>query len=962
MGRRKDKKKKSLVKRILNWSGITLLLVIIALILIPILFKDQIKEMALNEANKMLLADVALEDFDLTLLSTFPNLTVSFDGVKITGRNEFNKVELVNIKNLEARIGLWSVIGGDQIEINAVHLHEPKIDIRVLENGWANYDIVKPDSVLVEEEVDTEESNFKLQLKEYSINNGVVKYDDRASNLFAELVNLNHTGKGDLTADVINFETSTNMDELTFAMDGLNYLTSVKTEMIVNLLMEFTENSSKFTLKENSIALNAFKMQIDGYYEILEGYDNMDFKINASQTSFKDLLSLIPSFYTMGYEQMASSGNLGLDALLKGRLDEINMPGWDVNLHVADASIAYPDVPGKINNITIAAGSKFEGGDNLDKMTIDVDKFHADFVGNKLDAQLKMRNPMTDPYLKAVIIADIDLSTLEQVMPMAEEESYNGKLVSNINVNGRLSALEKEDYEAFKAEGVLQVDQMKYSSADLPQEVNIETMKFLFSPDNLNLENFSAKMGSSDFNANGTIDNYMAYLFKDEKLHGKFNYSSKNLNIDELMQLSYDEESASSTEIKPSTAEVAPLLIPDNIDFELSSEIDNLVYDGMNIKDVTGDLILRDEQANLSNMKMKALGGDIALTGNYNTKNHTTPKLEFSYDLSKIDINALTSNFLTIEKLAPIGKYAQGIIDSKFTLSTDLMPDFTPIYNTLNGDGTLFTNEVQVAGFKPLEKLSEVMKMKELNEGSFKDVRTSFAIEDGKLRVKPFNLDFGKGISSNVSGTTSLEQDIDYKLAMNVPKELVPKSFVDVAEKAVAQVNKIPGFKINAIPEVINVNAFIVNKITDPKIETNFKEALMEQAGGFKNTVKDLIDDKVTEVKDSVKAVINNIKDNAKEELEAKKKEILDQAQKQADAVKKEAKKAADKVRTEADKQAKNLMDEAGNNPLKKKAAEISGNKLKEKAEISAQKIESNGESKANKIMNEARSKADKIR
>lgn len=72
----KTKKKKSLLRRILKWSGITFVLLLIAIILIPIFFKDKIKEMVIEEVNKTLTAKLELDDFDLTLLSTFPNLSV----------------------------------------------------------------------------------------------------------------------------------------------------------------------------------------------------------------------------------------------------------------------------------------------------------------------------------------------------------------------------------------------------------------------------------------------------------------------------------------------------------------------------------------------------------------------------------------------------------------------------------------------------------------------------------------------------------------------------------------------------------------------------------------------------------------------------------------------------------------------------------------------------------------------
>ncbi|MFN5877665.1 MAG: hypothetical protein ACK44B_02280, partial [Flavobacteriales bacterium] len=66
--------------------------------------------------------------------------------------------------------------------------------------------------------------------------------------------------------------------------------------------------------------------------------------------------------------------------------------------------------------------------------------------------------------------------------------------------------------------------------------------------------------------------------------------------------------------------------------------------------------------------------------------------------------------------------------------------------------------------------------------------------------------------------------------------------------------------------------------------------------------------------------------------------------------------------RSEAAKQADQLMKEAGSNPVKKKTAELTGNKLKKEAEEKAQKIEREGDQKADAIMATARQKADAIK
>lgn len=944
-----------LLKKVLKWSGITLLLIIIALILVPIFFKDEIKEMVIVEVNKTLNAELSLGDFDLTFISTFPNMTVELIDTKLQGVNEFKDVTLASIKTVEAHVGFWSVVGGDQIEIDEVHIIEPVFDVRVLQNGLANYDIVKPDSLKTEEEI-TEPSSFKLSLKEYSISNGKILYSDKSADMSAEIINLNHTGTGDLTADVIDFKTKTTMDELSYSMDGLSYLTKVKTDAVINLLMEFTESSSKFTLKENEIKLNAITLGFDGFYEMLDGYDNMDIKLDASKATFKDFLSLIPMFYQSGYEGMITSGKLALNGVVKGKLDDTNMPGWDFNMGVSDASINYPDLPGQIKNIQLLAGSKFPGGSDLDLMTVDVPKFHANFSKNTIDADLSMKRLMSDPFMKSKIVANVDLSTMKDFIPMEEGEEYNGILDADVNIKGKMSDLEKGDFEAFTAEGDLTLADVVYKTASLPNEVDIDKVKFTFAPQQLTLNELDARMGKSEFKMNGDVENYFGYLLRDETLKGNFAFNSDNLDLDELMPAS---EAAAETEKTAETsASEDPLLIPANIDFNLRTNIKNTKYNGIDIKNVTGGIQLKDEIASLNDLKMDAMGGQIGLKGKYNTQNHETPKMDFGYSLKDVDINQLATNFLTVEKLAPISKYAFGKISSDFDMTTDLTASFEPILSSITSLGDLRSSSITVKGFKNLEKLESVTKLQNISNQTIKNFKTKFKINDGKLSLTPFNVMLGK-IGTEVSGYTSLDQTMDYDLKMNVPKDQIPASMIKEVEKAMSKLNAlVPKLNIGELPNFIPVNVKMIGDVKNPKITTDFKEAILKATGDFKDNV---ISSVTETIKDTVTAVITDQIDNAKAEIEKQKQKILADAQKQADKVIVEAKKAADVVRTEGDKQADELVKAAGSNPIKKKIAEQGAKTMRAEAEKKAKKLEDEGKKQADGIMAKARAEADKL-
>lgn len=950
------KKAIKIPKKILKWTGIAVLLVVLALILIPYFFKDEIKEMVVNEVSATLNADFTLEDFDLTFFSTFPNMTVELDGVKVQGIDQFKDITLAEITQLQAKVGFWSVISGDQIEIEAIHIVEPKFDVRVLQDGTANYDIVKTTEEIAEENPEVaEESSFKLSLKEYSISGGMINYDDQPGGLFANIKNLNHNGEGDLTADVIDFKTTTSMDELTYEMDGISYLDKVNTNLIINLLMEFKENESKFTLQENEIRLNELTLSIDGFYEMLENHDNIDLKLNTSKTTFKALLSLIPTFYQSGYEKMVTSGSLAINAFAKGKIDDTNLPAWDAGLKIDNASIRYPDLPGKISNIQVDAGSKFPGGDNLDKMTVEVKKFHANLSKNSLDAKLLMSNVMSDPLIDASVLANLNLATIKDFVPMAEGEEYSGILDADVSINGRMSDLEKSDFEKFKAEGDLVLSEMIYKSSDLPSDVNIERMKFTFSPKNLEMNELKATMGKSDFAMNGVIDNYLGYAMRDETLKGDFTFKSNYLDLDELMPATESTTSTeASTEDTPTNGTEEVVLIPGNIDFKLKTQINEVKYDGMNIKNINGNVSLKDEIASLDHVTMDAMGGKIGMNGNYNTQNHIEPKMDFGYNLNEIDIHELAVNFITVEKLAPITKYARGKISSNFNMSTLLTPGFEPILSSLISDGDILSKSLSIEDVEILKKIEGVTKLKDLSSQTLKNFKTKFKVVDGKVTTTPFDVKMGK-INSEVSGYTTLDQKMDYSMNMMVPKSEIPAGMIKEVEAAMSKINSaVPNLNIGSLPDFIPVKVKMIGDITNPKITTDFKESILKATGNMKDQL-------VETIKDTLTNIINEQVDNAKEELEKQKQKILEDAQKEADKIVVEAKKAADLVRAEGDKQANDLIKEAGSNPIKKRIAEEGAKKIRQEAEKNAKKVEAEGQKQADGVMAKAREQADRV-
>ncbi len=938
------------MKRFLKWFFGILVFLLIVLIAAPFIFKDKIIETLKETINEEVNAQIDWTDSDLTLISTFPYFTLDLNGLNVKGVEKFENVTLADIKTISLSLNLQSVINGNY-SVEKIKINDAQINVLVLEDGSANYDIAKP-SDEIEDNSEEESAPFSFHLKSYEINNADVVYDDKSLSVYTGLKGLNHSGEGIFEGDIYDLKTKTDAESVTIGYEGVNYLSRALTDVKCDLEMNLAE--WVFTFKENNLKLNEINLGFDGWFKMAQDYYEMDIKFKSNENTFSSLLSLIPGAYTPDFGDVKTDGLLALSGKLFGKYSETTLPGFNLNLDVKNAYFQYPDLPTKMEKINIKTLVDFPGGMNYDKLIVDVQNFEVQFLENKIKSSFYTTNVETDPYLKSSILANIDLAKLMEVIPLEEGDNLNGKLVSNIELEGNYSAIEQEKYDEFKALGDIQLSQMKYSSKSSAYDVNIDSMLFKFSPEQLELAEFSSKIGKSDLSANGTLNNYLQYFMKDEPLSGNFNVNSNYFDMDELMP-----EEDEDTDIETDSTETYEIIpIPKNISFTLNSNIKQLIYDSIPLSNMSGIVKLENGIAYLENVKMNVFEGSVLMNGNYNTQDLSKPSVAFDYDIKNLDINKSAQYFNTIEKMAPIAKSSQGKFSSQMTFNSLLGQDMYPIYNTMTGKGNLKTNEVIIKDFKPLTKLADVTGLEKFRNQTINDVYLTFEFKDGKVFVDPFDVKMGN-INANVQGSTSFEEEINYDIKLDVPKSELG-SAANLASNATSKLSSLTGTNISS-NENLKLNVFMTGTVTDPKISTDLKdqgkELVTSVVDSVKNKVKDEVKDKIDDAKEKVDEEIKNLL--AEAERNANK--VREEGKKAADEIRKQGKSAADQVRAEAKKQADALIKEAGSNIVKKKLAEEAAKKVIAEGEKKAIGVETEAEKKAKATEAEANKKADRI-
>lgn len=826
-----------------------------AAIAIPLFFKKEIDAKIKSAINKSVNAKVDFKDLDLSLISSFPNLGIKINNLTIVGIDSFAKDTLANVKQLQLNVNLLSVIKGETYQIKSVNLNEPNIFAYVLKSGKSNWDIMKSNSTSTSG--DTAKTAFKIALQKYTIEKGKIIYDDASLGFFMNLENLNHTGKGDFTQDLFTLQTQSDIEKLTVKYGGIPYLNKVKLD--AELPIDIDLKHMKFAFAENKIKLNELVLSAIGYLAMPNDQDIvMDLKFDAKQSELKNFLSLIPAIYAANFKDLEATGKFAMNGVAKGTYNDKSLPAFNVNLSIENGKVKYPSLPSAINNIQVK--SQITNPDGvIDHTVVNVPAFHLEFGQVPVDGRLLLKNPTTDPYVDMALKGKLDLKQLTAIFPM-KDMTLSGILDADVQAAGRKSSIDKGQYEAFKASGQILANNFNYAGKNVPMPVSVLTAKMVFSPKNITLSNLSAKVGKSDFAANGSVNNYLSYFFKkNQALQGNFNMSSNLIDVNELMgPKSTTEESGKKTDSKLSVFEV-----PGNIDFNLAAKAGRVLYDTYDITNAHGTLLVKNKTVTFKDMALNMLDGTVKMNGSYATVDPKKPKVDVDFGIEKMDIQKAFSAFNTVKLLAPVAKYTKGIFSTNLKFNSDLDEHMMPVYSSINAEG--LTNIIQAVldGFEPLNKLASSLSSDKFKKLELNNLITKFKIKDGRLNVAPFDIK-KDGIVMNVQGSNGLDQTMDYNLGLNLPRAMLGAKANETANAMIAKLNGKVGTNVS-MSETIKVNAVLGGTFLKPTI--NLKYGAGDTKTAVKDVVNNAIADKRAELETKAQAKIDTVKAKATEKV-----------------------------------------------------------------------------------------------
>ena len=570
---------------------------------------------------------------------------------------------------------------------------------------------------------------------------------------------------------------------------------------------------------------------------------NLTFKTPTSD--FKNFLGLVPEAYAGNINQVKTTGEFKVSGKVDGKLTETTIPKFNIELASNNASFQYPDLPKAVRNIIIDTHIVNETGlmndtyVNLDQLSFSIDQ-------DVFNAKATIKNVAENPLVDAALKGTINLANVTKAYPVQLDKPLTGILKADVTTKFDMKSVETSQYQNIQNAGTLSLTGFKYEGPEMAKPFEIKSTSLAFNPNQIRLNEFDAKTGSSDLQITGGLDNLYGFLFKKQVLKGSFDMNSSRLVVSDFMAPT----TSTSDDGKKTTTEAVK--IPDFLDCSISAKATNVVYDNLDLKNVSGNLAIKDEAISLSNLKMDVFGGSIGLNGMVSTKG-AKPIFNMDLGLNAVNIAESFTQVEMLKSIAPIANVINGKLNSTIKLSGDLTDDMTPNLKTLTGDlvGQLLSTTVNEKNSTLLTALSSNVKFLDVSKLNLNDIKAALSFKDGKVAVKPIDLTY-QDINITVGGTHGFDQSMNYDVQFDVPAKYLGTEVTSLLNKLTPADQQ----KLERVP----ITANLTGNFTNPNIKTDLKQATTNLATQIVKLQKEKL---VNEGTSALSNLFNGTKDNA---------------------------------------------------------------------------------------------------
>lgn len=750
-----------ILKKILLYTGLGLLVIVVSLALSVFLFKDQIIRNFIEAANKNLSTPVKIGKIDVSVFQKFPQLSIVLTDVSVEDSHP-GQYPLLTADKIAFQLNLIEVYRG-KYNIKGLELSNSETNLKINKEGVNNYTIFKENK-----SAESAGESVGFELKNVLLKNALVRYVDLANeeDLIFSSENLSASIRS--SGDVYRIEAKGELTTKKIMVKKSSILEGKSFDIIADLV--YDDGEKILTLSASVLKLKGSEFAVKGMYAWAKT-PLIDITVDGKDTNIQTILSLLPETASQQFMQYESKGETYFSAALKGPITATKNPGLTVEFGLKESTIFHPNTKAQIKNANLEGSFASSNLADLHKASLVLKNITGTLNGEAFEANLVIQDFIdSDVILK--FKGKVDAASLIGFYPVENIKALSGSLVTDFSFAGKLSWL-KNRSTAQKAttNGTIEMQNLNFLYGESKLPVKDLNGSLQFTNNDLALSNVSLKAGNSDFVFNGFFKNIITFLlFENQPIGIEADMKSNFIDADELFLVGFTSKKG-NTDYQFS--------ISPNLNLNFNCDVKSLRYQRFAAQRLKGDLLVKDEVAVSRNTKLKTMGGDLSFSAIIDAKNHKAIDVLTSAKLTDIYLDSVFYVFKNFDQNFIEDKHLKGQVTADVSVEMALNEKLTLFQETLIADIGMTIKNGELNNFEPLKSLNKYLDDDGLSHLRFADLKNDIHIENKTVYIPQMQVR-SNVTAIQINGTHTFDQHIDYRLIT----PLRNKKKIDVTEAA----------------------------------------------------------------------------------------------------------------------------------------------------------------------------------
>ncbi len=750
-------------KKIIAWCFGSLLGISILLSGGLFIFKDKIISVVVEAINEHLNAKVKVQKIDLTFWKTFPNLSIDFDHLFIQDayENASDIDTLFYTEKLRLRMNPLKALR-KEYTVDRVDIYPGTLQLKVDENGFENYNIIKPSS-------DTTKSKFDVDLKKINIKNLRFKYDNKSINQCYATDLLDTKLKGNFSTSVFTVHAISTQIVREVRVGKMNIVHDKKAKM--DIAVKVNQENGSLEIPKSLIHVSNLPFYLEGFVRP----DSLQFKINAQDLSLVDVAQNVNLKEVEKVKEYKGKGKVSFHFLIEDNRENKEAPVIECDFGVVNGALFEPSQKLQINDIQIQGRFSNRGGTKKEHLTLE--RFQMQSPSGPFSGNLKITEFDAPRYI-GKIHGVIALQMLQSIYPIAHVEQLKGDMDidSQFDIKTKIDSKGKWTFtpNLLMIQSVIKNGSIKlYQDERVYEDIN---GAFDLNSTRANVRDLSVRVKHSDLKVNGTASNFIEFINNQGDLDIAMNLSSNKLNFLDF----YTEAAVQSQTTTSPTKNNSPrqYIFPHNMKGNILINIGTVDFQGHLFDHISGNMRLNNRVLDFNNIQFKTSGAHI--NGSLKIEERS-PEFFFSniqFSGINIDLSRLLKDWNNFDQQIVRAEHISGnaAVNLKLNAPFDMRNGIN--YKNIQSTVSLKVNDGRLKGVEAFNEITNNLKTpaaqlvigkknvqdigNRLQDIRFKTLENTIEISNGIVNFPNMSLESSL-LNVKLSGQHDFDNNIDYR-------------------------------------------------------------------------------------------------------------------------------------------------------------------------------------------------------